>query len=197
MRVADRTISISDFRRLGALEIYEPAALAAFAVSKEPKKGERKEVISDDLSFRIEDLFASRTKFLRLLWLARRPGVLPMALMHRFGLAIAQRTVGKLLEEGALNDIRVTAALAAQAAFLDGQQHAASVHALRAAVHQAIQDHSLYGSNRAADGCAIVHAALDPDGHEAGAEAAYFYLQLFPKDENWLRAELLALVRNC
>jgi hypothetical protein len=196
MRLAERRLTIGDFRRLGAFEIYAPAAVAAFAASREPRQGEPQEQVSDDLSFPLEDLFAADTKLRRQLWLARQPGVLPMALMHRFGLVVAQRTIGRLNEEGVLSDIRLTAALSAQAAFLDGKRHARSIEQLRAAVQQAVLDHGAYASARAAMGCATVHAALDQDGHEAGAQAVYHHLELFPKDQHWSRSQLLELIRN-
>lgn len=196
MRVAEKVLSIDDFRSLGAFEIYKPAAVAAFAVSREARENELDESIACDLTFKLGDLFASKTKFLRLLWLARQPGVLPSALMHRYAIDIAKRACERLHSEEGFADIRVSAALAAQQAFIVGESHARAVEPLRQAVRQAAADHSTHGSPRAADACAIVYAALDEDAHEAGAEAASSYLELFPKDHAWVRAHLLELVRG-
>jgi hypothetical protein len=197
MKIADKLLSIDDFRRLGALKIYSPTALVAFTQSHEVDPDAQGDPVPGARSFRIEELFSARTKFLRQLWLARQPGVLPMEMMQRFALLVAQEVVKRLAFEGTLSDIRLTAALAAQAQYLAGTNNARSVEPLRAAVRQAVLDHSLHASDRAAAGCSSVYDALDPDGYEAGAGAAFHYLELFPGGgaDDWLRAHLLTLIR--
>jgi len=198
MAIAENTISIADFRRLGAMEIYGPAGIVAIAGSREPDPDEADTDVADDHCFTLGDFFAARTKFLRQLWVARQPGVLPAALMHSYALTIAERTVERLGEEGALGDIRLKAALAALADFVAGKDHVRSLEPRREAVQQAILDHAQHGEPRGEGACRIVFAALDPDGHEAGAQAAFEYRSLFPsqKDEKWLHATLLELVRT-
>lgn len=71
MRIANRTLSIADLRRLGAFEIYEAAQAVALgwgqaAMDETPSRG----AVDEDLSFRIGQQFASPTKIHRLLWLA-------------------------------------------------------------------------------------------------------------------------------
>ena len=100
MRLADQTLSIADFRRLGAFEIYDEAEVVAFARGK--KSATKKAAaagVSSDLSFRLGDLFASPTKFRRVLWLARRRGVLPESLMRRFAQVLAQQCLDRLTED--------------------------------------------------------------------------------------------------
>lgn len=198
MKLAKKSLSIGDLRRLGATEIYSPAGIVAIFASKEPRPDQDDKPVDDDVSFTFEQMFSAKTKFLRQLWIARRPGVLPAPLMHRFGLAVAEHAAERLRDEGVLVDIRVTAALAAHRTFVEGEAHGRATERLREAVQQAILDHGEYGDARGAEGCRIVHAALDPDAHEGGAQAAHFYLELFPKkqDEDWLRSSLLELIRS-
>lgn len=198
MAIADKTISIADFRRLGAMEIYDAAGIVAIAESREPDPDEAGADVPDDRCFTLGDFFAARTKFLRQLWVARQPGVLPEPLMHRYALMIAERTMERLGEEGTPGDIRLKAALAALADFVGGKNHVRSLEPRREAVEQAILDHSQYGEPRGEGACRLLFAALNPDGREAGAQAASEYRSLFPsrKDEKWLHATLLELVRS-
>jgi len=142
MRLADRTLSIADFRRLGALEIYTAAEVVAFARGRAatgapPADGG----VDDGLSFRIGQLFASPTKVHRLLWLARRPGVLPSILLRRFAQLVASRCVERLSAADELADIRLKAALVAHQQHLDGGCHLRSLDSLRADVEQAQAAH--------------------------------------------------------
>ena len=197
MKISEKLLSINDFAQMGAFELYSPAALLAFTESREVAFDLEGDMPPAHREFRLEDLFAARTKFLRQLWLARQPGILPMALMHQFGLLIALQVRDRLAGEGALSDIRLNAALAAQQKALDGRANLRTVEPLRAAVLQAAVDHDFHATARAAAGCQAIYSALDPDGYEAGAGAAFLYLKLFPGERagEWLRARLLELIR--
>lgn len=199
MSVSDRSLSIADFRRLGAFEIYSEAEVVAFAQGKKTvaKKGAKTRVL-DEMTFRLGDLFASPTKFRRLLWLARRPGVLPESVMRQFAHRVAQESLDRLIDEGVLSDIRLTAGMAAHEAHLKGERHLRSLEPLRESVAQAAADHLEHAGKRAADGCRAVEATLDPDAYEAGAQAAYVFLDLFTDSdsEHWLRTSLRELVEQ-
>ena len=170
MRLRDRSLSVSDFRSLGAFEIYAEAELVAFTKSEEIDPSEARGLpVPGDLAFRLEDLFAAETKFRRQLWLARRPGVLPSALLRRFAHDTAREAVDTLKADGTLHDIRLEVGLKALAGVVAGQAHVRSLDAPRAAVRQAVHDHEVHATERAATGCWAVHAALDPQATEAAA----------------------------
>lgn len=203
MQIAQQRLSIADFRRLGALDIYPPAALIAFVNSREAAANVAIQTVDDEVSFGVRELFAAQTKLRRQLWLARQPDVLPLELVQHFGLLVAEEVVKRLCEEGTLDDIRLRIGLAALRAVVEGRDHLRSLEGPREAVRQAMDDHGTHGAQpaRAALGCDTVHAALDPDGREAGAQAASRFLQLFAKvqnkpgeEETWLREQLLSLI---
>lgn len=203
MQIAQQHLSIADFRRLGALHIYPPAALVAFANSTEAAANAAVQAVDDGVSFGLRDLFAAQTKLRRQLWLARQPGVLPIELMRHFGLVVAENIVKRMHDEGTLDDIRLRIGLAALRAVVEGRNHLRSLEGPSQAVRQAMDDHGTHAAQpaRAALGCDAVHAALDPDGREAGVQTASRYLQLFAEvqdrpgeEETWLRGQLLALI---
>jgi hypothetical protein len=198
MRLADQTLSIADFRRLGAFEIYRAAEVAAFARGKTLGTKKALDAVDDGVAFRLGDLFAAPTKVYRLIWLARRPGVLPWNLLRHFAHAVAAQCQTRLAADGELEDIRARSALVAHQEHLDGSRHARSLTPFREAARQAALDHQRFGSERAADGCRVVVAALDPDACEAGAEAALGYLSLFgdAQSEAWLRTCLSELIEQ-
>lgn len=203
MQIAQQRLSIADFRRLGALQIYPPAALIAFANSTEAAANAAVQAVDDSITFGLRDLFAAQTKLRRQLWLARQPGVLPVELVRHFGLLVAEEIIKRLHDEGTLDDIRLRIGLAALRAVVEHRDHLRSLERPQQAVRQAMDDHGAYAAQpaRAALGCDAVHAALDPDGREAGVLTASRFLQLFAKvqdkpgeEETWLRDQLLALI---
>jgi len=194
MSLADQSLSIADFRRLGAFEIYGEADVAAFSKGKDVTTDTAAETkMPEDTTFRLGDLFSSPTKFRRILWLARRPEVLPEQLMRKFAHQVARQCVDRLAEEGELSDIRLMAAMKAHQGHLNGERH---LSPLRQAVVQATRDHMEHANQRAADGCRTVAAALDPNAYEAGVEAAHVFMELFPdtESERWLRTCLRELI---
>jgi len=199
MGLSKQFLSIADFRRLGAFEIYNEAEVVAFAKGKNvsAKKAATAQV-SDDVSFRLGELFASPTKFRRLLWLARRPGVLPESLMRRFAYQVATRCLQRLSEEGELSDIRLTASMNGLQSYIEGMRHLRSLSPLHDSATQASLDHMEHSTIRAADGCRAVVAALNCNAYEAGAESAHCYLDLFPDpdSERWLRSCLNDLINQ-
>ncbi|MEX2963617.1 hypothetical protein [Microbulbifer sp. TYP-18] len=199
MSLSDQTLSIADFRRLGAFELYHEAEVKAFVAGKDiAADAAAQEEISDDLCFRLGDMFASPTKFPRLLWLARRPGLLPEQLVRQFAFEVASECLNRLSKEGVLSDIRLTAGIAAVKAHLKGERHVRSLEPLHRAAVQARLDHQEHACERASDGCHAVEAALDPSAYEAAAETAYAFLGLFDDTESeaWIRTCLRELIQN-
>ena len=199
MTLSGKRLTIADILNLGADEIYSPVEILAIAEARDlDSVVDRDADLPRDTSFALEDLFAVKTKILRQIWLAGKPGVLPLRLMQRFALMVAEHSLERMrLEAPSLYDIRLTQGMEAAHHFLAGEIWEPLLRAPRQAVENARQDHAAAGLSRAAMACEAVHSAMDPDGHAGGTKAAGIHLLLFPtpEAEQWLRATLLALIR--